>query len=163
MADLIVIEELQDYLIAQGIGNDPDTAPSTSVPRVYLKGRDGARLPAIPDETTTIVLSDTLLAPAASLEAFLEEAFVDIVVRSTSAATGKLTHRAIRNLLHPNAAHGGRKQWMMGDLLVQYSTIWRGEQELPPPPGSADSRSDVRTYDRVASYRIGCARSSLVV
>ena len=160
---LIVIEELQDYLIAQGVGNHPDTAPSTSVPRVFLKGRDGARLPEIPDETTTIVLSDTMLAPAAELAAFLEEAFVDITIRSTSAATAKLTHRAIRNLLHPEAAHGGRKQWMMGNLLVQYSTIWRGEQELPPPPGSADSRSDVRTYDRVASYRIGCNRSALAV
>jgi hypothetical protein len=155
---LIVIEELQDYLVAQGVGSLPSAAPSTTLPRIYLAGRDGAPLPAIPDETTAVTLRDTLLAPAAALEAFLEEAFVDIIVRSTSAPTAKLTHRTIRNLLHPAGSHGGRKQWEMGALTVEYSTIWRGEQELPPPSTAQDVRGDVRTYDRVASYRIGARR-----
>ncbi len=157
MTALIVIEELQDYLISEGVGNHPNTAPSSTLPRISLMGRKGAEMPEAP-ETTTVTLRDTMLAPAAELEAFIEEAFIDVIVRSTSAAAAKLLQRSIRNLLHPNAAHGGRKQWQMGDLLVQYSTIWRGEQDLPPDPDS-----DVRTYDRVASYRIGCARSSLAV
>ena len=122
---LIAIEELQDYLVDQGIGNLPSADPSSTVPRIFLMGRDGSRLPEAP-ETTTITLRDTMLAPASELEAFIEEAFIDVIIRSTSAATGKLLHRSIRNLLHPTGDHGGRKAWDMADLHVEYSTIWRG-------------------------------------
>lgn len=152
---LVVVEELQDYLISAGVGNHPSADASSVLPRVYLRGRDGAILPKAP-ETMTVTLSDTLLQPPASLEAFLEEAFIDVIVRSTSAAAGKFLHRTIRDLLHPIGDHGGKKQWQMGDLTVEYSTIWRGEQELPPA-GDAD----VRTYDRVASYRFGVRRTLL--
>lgn len=152
---LVVVEELQDYLIAQGVGNHPSEDPSSVLPRIYLRGRDGAPLPKTP-ETTTVTISDTLLQPPANLEAFLEETFVDIIVRSTSAGTGKLLQRSIRDLIHPIGDHGGKKQWQMGDLTVEYSTIWRGEQELP-----AAGDAEARTYDRVASYRFGVRRTLL--
>ena len=156
MADpLLLVEELQDYLVAQGIGYLPDHAPSDVLPRIYLIGREGAKLPEAP-ETTTVTIHDTLLAPAAPLVAWVEEAFVDVIVRSTNAGTAKLTQRAIRDLIHPNAAHGGKKAWEMGALHVEYSTIWRGEQDLPPDP-----QADVHTYDRVQSFRFGCRRTAL--
>jgi hypothetical protein len=44
----------------------------------------------------------------------------------------------------------------MADLHVEYSTMWRGEQDLPPDP-----QADIHTYDRVASYRIGARRTLL--
>lgn len=151
MPELHVVEQLQDYLVAQGIGQMPDVTPSTAIPSIRAEPRDGAPEPR-EGENIAITLTDTALAPAASLEAWLEEAFIDVVVRSRKAAAGKLVHRTIRGLLHPNDAHGGRKMWMMGELLVEYSTIWTPEQPVD---------SDETSYRRKAGYRFGCRRKAL--
>jgi hypothetical protein len=50
---------------------------------------------------------------------------------------------------------------MMGSLLVEYSTPWRGEQPLPIARGQDAGESNLVTFDRVASYRFGCRRKSL--
>ena len=151
MADLIVIEQLQAFLVAQGVAQLPGEAASDTVPSVWVQPRDGAPAPRTLDETT-ITLVDSLLAPAATLEAWIEEAFVDVIVVNRLAAKAKLTHRVIRDLLHPIAAHGGRTNWQMGALLVEYSTIWIGEQPL---------YQGKDFYSRKASYRIGCRRHVL--
>jgi hypothetical protein len=151
MAELIVGEELQDFLVAQGVGQYPDAAASTTVPSIWLAPRDGAPQPR-KGENVTVTLIDTLQAPAATLEAWIEETFVDVIVTARQNSAAKLLHRVIRNLLHPDEAHGGRMQWMMGDLKVEYSTIWRGEQPL--------YQDDV-AYSRTVSYRFGARRKAL--
>jgi hypothetical protein len=151
MAELIVGEELQDFLVASGVGQLPGAAASASVPSVWLAPRDGAPQPRH-GENATVTLIDTLQTPAATLEAWIEETFVDVIIVARQNSAAKLLHRVIRNLLHPNDAHGGRMQWMMSDLKVEYSTIWRGEQPL--------FQNDV-AYGRTASYRFGVRRKSL--
>lgn len=157
MADYLVTEELQAYLVAQGIAQLPDASPSTAVPSIWLQPRDGAPEPRRNSagqfsESATITLVDTALSPPDQLEAWIEEAFVDVIVRSRQAPAGKLLHRAIRGLIHPTEAHGGRKMWTMGSLLVEYSTLWTAEQPLG---------SDEYTYWRKAGYRFGARRKAL--
>jgi hypothetical protein len=165
VADLFVVQELRSYLIAQGVVQAASDAPSLTVPSIHVDPSDGAPVPrrsaaGALSEIGTVTILDTQLQPAAALEAWIEEAFVDVIVRMSSKAGGgarcRLTHRVIRGLLHPNDAHGGRKQWYMNGLLVEYSTIWRGEQPLPFP---TDGDTDV--VSRVASYRFGCRRKAL--
>jgi hypothetical protein len=164
MADLIVIEELQAYLIAQGVAQAPNTAPSLTVPSVWTMTRDGAPLPrntnGVITENATITLDDTLLRAPSDLEAWMQEAFVEVIVRARNAGTGKLLQRQILRLLVPFDAHGGKKQWMMGSLLVEQSTEWKGDQPLPQMRAIAQTDPHI-TFDRVASYRFACRRKIL--
>lgn len=167
MPDYHVTEELQTYLVGQGVGQLPGETPSLVLPSIWLQPRDGAPLPrrggASNDflENATITLNDTLLAAPAALEAWIEEAFIDIVVRARQNAQAKLIHRQILGLLHPITAHGGRKMWAMASIdPVEYSTIWRGEQPLPQRQAIAEGDPHY-TYDRVASYRFGVRRKVL--
>lgn len=153
MADLIVVEELHSFLVAEGVGQAPDAAASQTVPSIWVQPREGAPRPR-QGEKTTVTITDTLLNGPPGLEPWLEDAFVDIVVRSTSDATCRLLHRTIKGLLHPQGAVGGRKNWTMGALRVLWSRTWKGEQPLPPIDGAV-------TFDRVSSFRITCARSDL--
>lgn len=164
--DLLVAQELQSYLIAQGVAQHPDTAPSLTVPSVWTQPRDGAPLPR-DDKTTkaalenaTITIKDPMLTSPSSLEEWIEEAFLDVIVRARQPAMAQLIHRQIRGLIVPFDSSGGRKQWMMNNLLVEYSDQWRMEQELPQLRGVAATDAHV-TYDRVASYRFACRRKVL--
>ena len=89
MAELIVIEELQAYLVTQGVGQLPGTTPSLTVPSVWTMPRDGAALPRSANgafvENATITLRDTNLRGPSDLEAWIEEAFIDIIVRARQA------------------------------------------------------------------------------
>jgi hypothetical protein len=163
-----IVEELQTYLIAQGIGQSPSATPSATIPSIWIQPRDGARLPGKPRaaftpaqskvETTTVTLIDTQTGSPmnGALEAYLDESFIDIIVRCKTAAPGKLVHRTIRGLITPIGSLNGKHNWTMGSVTVEYSTAWRAEQPLP-----ADPDSDVQTYDRVASYRFGVRRTAL--
>lgn len=153
MPDYHVTEELRAYLVAQGVVQAQSAAPSTVLPSVWIDPRDGARLPR-EGEDITVTLRDTLLAAPDPLQAWIEVAYIDVIVRARREPAGKMVHRQIRNLLHPVSAHGGRFQWTMGSLLVAYSTLWRGEQKLPVV-------GDAVTFDRVCSYQIACRRQSL--
>ena len=156
--DLWVTEELQAYLIAQGVGQVPGAAPSLTIPSIWLQPYDGAPSPRR-DKTTsdwlenaTVTLNDTALGPPQALEAWIEEAFIDVVVRARTVPAARMIHRVVRELIHPTAAHGGRKQWQMGALLVEYSTIWTSE---------APTFSDSTTVTRRAGYRFGARRKIL--
>lgn len=152
MAELVVTEELQDYLVAQGVAQLPAVSPSTSLPSIWLAPRDGAPRPRT-GENATITLIDTNLGGPANLEDYLEECFVDVIVVARTNGPAKLIHRSIRNLIHPmNGQPWGRHHWYMAALLVEYSGVWRGDQPLA---------QDDATYSRVASYRFGCRRKSL--
>lgn len=157
MADLSVVDELRDYLIAQAVVQAQDASPSLTVPSVWISPLDGIPLPRS-GENQTVTLRDTRLAAASTLEAWIEETFIDIVVRSRSEPEGQFLHRAIRGLLiSASDAAGMKRMWRMAALYpVEYSGEWRGEQPLPAP---ADR--DVTTYDRVASYRFGVRRKVL--
>jgi hypothetical protein len=156
---LIVVEQLQAYLVTQGIGQLPSVDPSTTLPSVWLMPRQGAAMPRTNGgewlETQTITLHDPNLTGPPGVEAWLEDTFVDIIVRSRNAGEGKLLHRTIAGLLHPvGVAPVGKRNWTMGGLHLLYSSIWRREQALPTVENGL-------TYDRVASYRFRCARSDL--
>lgn len=159
MAEVVVIEQLQDYLVAQGVGQLPGAVPSMILPSIWLAPRDGSPLPRA-GENVTVTLIDTNLASPAGLMAWIEETFVDIIVRSRGASEGKLVQRNIKKLLVPFDAHGGRKQWTMGTLLVEQSIEWRGDQPLPQPLTTSSEDPHI-TYDRVASYRFSCRRKIL--
>ncbi len=165
MPDYVVIEELQDYLVAQGIGQRPSVAPSLTVPSIWLAPRDGApdlrSVAGVLAENVTVTLIDTMFRSPNGLEPWLEESFVDVIVRSRHAGAGKLVQRRIRDLIEPgNTSLGGKKNWMMGDLRVEYSRMWRGDQPLPQRQATSESDPHV-TYDRVASYMFGCRRKVL--
>lgn len=159
MPDYIATEQLLTYLVAQGVGQRWTTAPSLTVPLVTLLPRDGAPLPR-DGENVTVTLVDTNLRGPPGLEAWIEEAFIDVIVRSRQPSAGKLVQRQIKGLLHPYDSNGGRKQWMMGALLVESSREWRGDQPLPQRQAIGESDPHV-TYDRIASYVIGARRKIL--
>lgn len=156
MAELYVLEELRDYLIAQGIAQSQAEDASLTIPSVWLNPKDGAPAPRGPKgdqvENATITLIDTNTTGPPELEAWIEETFVDVIVRSRTAAPGKLLQRQIRGLLSPIGDLYGRKHWTMSDLLVEYSTLWRGDQ-----PVAADETG----WTRVQSFRFGVRRSVL--
>jgi len=168
MGDFFIIEELQTYLVAQGVGQLPNATPSAVLPSIWIQPRDGARLPGkargsytaqqAKVETTTVTLIDTQTGSPmnGALEAYLDETFIDIIVRSSTAAPGKLVHRGIRGLLHPTGSLNGKHGWQMNSVLVEYSNIWRAEQPLP-----FVYDGDTQTYDRVAAYRLGVRRTNL--
>lgn len=159
MADLILVEELQDYLVSQGVGQLQSAAPSLTVPSVWLMPRDGAPLPR-GGENATVTLSDTLLRSPSALEEWMTETFVDVIVRARQAPAGKRLQRSIHDLIVPFGASGGRKQWMMGDLLVEISREWRGDQPLPQRESVA-AKDRHATYDRVQSFVFSCRRKVL--
>lgn len=151
MPELFVAEELQDYLVAQGVAQLPAAAPSATLPSVWLAPRDGTPEPR-PPETATISIVEANTGVRNDLEAWIEESFVDLYVRATNNGAAKLLQRQIRALIHPNDAYGGRHMWMMSDLLVEYSTVWRGDQPV---------EQDQYTYTRVQGLRFGCRRKAL--
>lgn len=159
MSDLIVSTELQTFLVAQGIGQMPDAPPSLVLPAIFdnpknyapepRRGpRDGPLL-----ENATITLADVITTPADGLEAWLEEAFVEVVVRADDDHVAKLLHRRIRDLIVPITSHGGNHYWQMAGLLVERSFQSKPEQPL---------RSlENRFTDRVATYGFSCRRKVL--
>lgn len=159
MADFIVIEEFSAYLITHGIGQVPSAAESTSLPSIWMSPRDGAPLPR-DGENATITLSDTLAKVPSPLEQWMEEAFVDVIVRARSAPAGKLIQRRIHDLIVPYASSGGQKQWMMNGLLVEISDEWRGDQPLPQRQSVAEADPHI-SVDRVQSFRFSCRRKIL--
>lgn len=153
MPDLFVVQELRAFLVDEGVGQRSTEPPSMLLPSIWTD-----RVAPLPrkDEGGTITLLDTRLSGPPNLDAWLQETFVDVIVRHRSPGTCRLIHRSIFGLLHPRGDHRGRCQWTMNDLPVEYSTLWRGEQPLPFPD---DGDTDV--VSRVTSFRICCRRASL--
>ncbi len=159
MADLIVTEELLAYLVAQGVAQRASAAPSTTLPLIVLAPRDGAPLPRT-GENDTITLIEWMPGPTSELAAYVEETFVDVMVRSRQNRACKLIHRRIRELLVPYGAYGGRKGWDMGSLHVESSTIWSGDQPLTQRQLRTEADPH-RTYDRHARFRFEVRRKLL--
>ncbi len=152
MADLLVVDELRDYLVAQAVVQAQDAAPSPSIPSVWVDVREGAPEPRRDDaggwgEDATVTLVDTGLGSPSTMEPWVEETFVDVVVRARSAGRAQLVQRTIRGLLVPGDKPGGRKAWEMGALHVERSFQFRRDQSLPTTNGGL-------TYDRVQTFCI---------
>ncbi len=160
--ELVVPVQLRAYLIATGIVASNEDPPSLARASVWLQPRDGAPLPRRDEaagdwlEEQTVTVKRKLVNGPPGLEAWMEDAFIDITIRSVNEAAGELLHRAIRGLIHPiGETPAGKRNWMMNDLHVLYSAMFRNEQPLP-------TVDEGRTYDSVATYRFTCARSDLV-
>ena len=157
--DVFVSHEFHAYLIAQGVGQDGNATPSTTIPSIWLqpdaprpRKQGGTWL-----ENATITLVPVVISGPPGLEDQLEEAFVEVRVRAVKMPTAMLIHRVIKGLIVPEGANGGQRQlWTMNTLLVEYSRIWRGEQDVPSAPDDED-----RVYTRTASYCFGCRRKAL--
>ncbi len=159
MADLFVIPELQTYLVAEDIGQLPSAAPSLTVPAIWKAPRDGAPLPRnIGKDSsgrwqgeTTITLRKGIGRDPSPMEPWIEEQFVDIIVRSPQPETAESVQRAIKLLLVPWDAVSGHYNWQMGGILVECCKQWRGDQPLPQRQAIGESDAH-QTYDRIASY-----------
>jgi hypothetical protein len=166
MADLFAASELRTFLIAQGVGVDA-AVPSLSLPSVWLLPRDGAPQPRTNKtsgafvENATVTLREMNFA-APNGPADLEDAYIDVIVRAggiqptvpRGELLAKTIHRRIRELvIDDNDAAGQKRMWMCNDLLVEYSGVWRMEQTLG---------ADKVSFTRIASYRFGSRRKSLL-
>lgn len=159
MADLLVVDEFYAYLLAQSVAQRPSVAESLTVPSIWKDPRDGAPEPRRDKTTgnfkekTTITLRATWSGPppVPGMEA-IEETMVDVIVRAENAATAQLTQRQIRALIAPGDQPYAKRQWTMGALLVEYSSVWRADQPLPV---------ENQLYARVQSFRFGCRRKAL--
>jgi hypothetical protein len=134
--DLTVVDELRAYLIAQGVGqsNDPNVTPiSAVVPSIWKEPST-----APPSRATERRDDHADRHAAATTErprAFMEETFVECRrARAGRRFAATLMQRQIRQLIAPLDAPGGRKMWMMGNLLVEYSTC--GAATSPPAPST---------------------------
>lgn len=145
MPELILIEEIRDQLVTDGVGQLPQAAPSTVVPSIWLHPRDGAPEPRA-GEDATLTLIATGQVPNREHEGFLEERVVDVVVRSRKSKPGELLQRVVRSKLHD------RREFFLSDLRVEWSMLWRGTQPLA---------SDETSYTTVQSFRIAARTKSL--
>lgn len=157
MADMILLEELQDFLVEEDIAQLPGEDASATLASVWWNPNDGAPAPRAVDaggiEYATITLVDILAALGDDTAPWIEKSFIDVIVRSRDERVAILVQRSIRDLLAPLDILGGRKQWTMNNLLVERSDLWRGEQPL-------NSRSP-NTYDRSQAFLFECRRKSL--
>jgi hypothetical protein len=87
MAELILVEELQTYLVAQGVGVLPADADPAR-PSIWLSaaGRRAPRPRTGPWEAATVTLVDTQLgASTVTLRRGSRRAFVDVIVTAPNA------------------------------------------------------------------------------
>lgn len=169
MADLLVTQELRSYLIANGIGVDPNVTPTTNSVSIWTQPRKGAPLPRNLAKDvdnrwageTTVTIMDPLNQPPSVMEEWVEDAHVNIIVRSPSSEAAQLTMRAIRTLLIPYSSLGGHWQFTMGALLVERCREGvMADQELPELRSIAASDKHA-TYDRICSYVFSARRKLL--
>lgn len=158
--ELIVVNELQDYLVAQAVAQMPATAPSTTRPAVYANPLDGAALPrqtagdAAAESAAITLRSVSRPAPDVNEEAWEEEA-VEVIVLAAAEETAELLQRQLRRLLAPAGTPGGRKMWTMGALLVESCAVWTGSQPMPVDP------SRFQGFGRTQTFLFTCRVKSL--
>lgn len=164
MPELLAVDELGAYLVAQGVAQDRNDPLSATAPSLWIRPRQAAPEPRdldpengdTEDEGATVTLSTTRVGMPSPMESWLEETLVDVIVRARSVKRAEMLHRTIRGLLTPGDQPGGKKAWDMGALHVQHSLLWRPEQELP-------TTNNGLTYDRVQSFCFIYSRSALSV
>lgn len=154
MPEMFLLDELRAYLIGQGVVQAQDAPASLTLASVWLDPRQGAPEPK-DGENVTMTIIDTGLSLPRLVEQE-ERTVVEFIVRSRKKPANSMLHRVLRGLLHPIDQVGGRKLWLMNDLLVQRSSLAREEQPVTVPEG------DVPCYTRTASYVFDVRRKSLL-
>lgn len=157
---LHLLDELQSYLVTQGVVQLIGEPASATLPGCIAAPRDGAPLPRT-GETATVSLRQTVSAIPQPMgeEAYCDLAVVDVIVRSSSPSVGRMIQRQIRGLIVPQGTIGGRKMWTMNSLLVERSMQWRGESEIPPD--QRQEQSNIVTYDTVQGLAFYVRRLAL--
>jgi hypothetical protein len=147
MADLIPAEEIRSYLVGLGVVQAQDAPPSVLHPSIWLNPRDEAPEPREGEDVAVTVFSEAEI-PRDWYEGFLQERIFDFVVRSRKKVEGELVQRAIR------AAFEEKKGVMFGQLRIEWSKLFRGEQPVT---------SDETSYTSIQSFRIAYRIVSLTV
>lgn len=146
MADLIQAWELQTYLHDDlAIVRYPDEGGP--LPICVVEPREGSPEPDIlAGETETVSLIQSGYVTRPPKEEWIEEVIVDIITRTTTAPTGQIIHRQIREALD------GEKLFQLGDLLCEWIAQWRGCQKIT---------SDATSHTFLSSYRIAARSKAL--
>jgi hypothetical protein len=154
---LDVAEELQAYLVAQGVGVRPADADGTHA-IVINQPRDGAPQPT-KDGTgkfggvSTVTINTTMPARPNPQDFAIDETFIELVVRARQNAAAKMLLRQINGLLNPRDSVGGRRMWQMGAIdPVELCLPWRGAQFIG---------ADEHSYDYNVSYMFQVRRAIL--
>lgn len=158
MPELVLIEELGDYLVAQGVAR-AGNGPVGALPPVWLAPIDGVPQPD-GDDTAAVTLSPNTVIPGEWLEGFLEERAIDVYVRADDSRIGELLQRQVRRLLDE------RKEIFVGALRLEWSKHFSGPHPIRLAAGSSDVAGDSsapasRTYDTVQTFRMAARVKSL--
>lgn len=139
MTDFLVVNELREYLVAQGVVRRWGDAPN-GLPQCTRDPRDG--LPEPVDHTyqgATVMLVDGGKVPQPALEEFIEEALIDCTTRAYSTIDAQLIQRRIRAVLD------GFYNFMMNGLIVEHVQMFTGDAPLG---------SDELGYTRMQTFRV---------
>lgn len=140
MANLHVIEEFRDYLIAQTIVRAFPSAIGT-VPQCILAPRDGVPEPKGRLYADAIVaLEQTNHVARPPMEEWLEEPVVDVTVRAYKSEDAELIQRRIRLSVN------GENLLTMDELVVEWARVWLGDRPIG---------SDAVSYWRRQAFRFG--------
>lgn len=145
MAELILIEELRAYLVAQGVVRLAEGAGG-ALPPCWLDPEDGAPEPDAADDATVTLTGPLTIPQEWQTGTMLEERIVDVVVRARSSARAELIQRQIKGQLEEKV------NVFLGALRIEHCKLWRGDQKLA---------SDETTYTRMQSFRIAARVKSL--
>lgn len=144
MPDLLVAEEVQAHLIAQGVVRDP--AAAGGLPPCWIDPDEGA--PEPPEgvqSTVTLFTAGQVVRPWLEGDK-LQEIVLDVVVRSRHPRDGHLLQRQIY------AALEEKKNVAFGALRIEWSKLFRGVQKLG---------SDHESQRTLQSFRIAARLKSL--
>jgi hypothetical protein len=147
VTDLIVIEELQAYLVAQGVVRAWGGA-ANGLPQCILAPRDGAPEASSGKayENAVVTLTKIGQVPPVVQEEFLENALIECVTRAYRAVDAELIQRRIRATLN------GLRLFTMGSLIVEHAQVFAGDQPLG---------SDETDYTRMQTFLIEARVRSL--
>ena len=132
-----VVDYLQAYLIAQGVGRDPRTAGA--LPPIWREPRDGTPAPGETVGSSVEMNPDAVLGlvkvggtPPPRHEGFIRWDHVDIWVRVRKAPMAHDLETDIRALLND------KRGWVMAGLLVNESLLVRDLQPVGSSPSGYD-------------------------
>jgi hypothetical protein len=146
VSELIAIEELRTYLVAQGVVRNWGDA-ANGLPQCILAPRDGApEAQGQAYQDGVVTLAKIGQQPPVVQEEFLEAALVECVTRAYRAVDAELIQRRVRAKLN------GLRLFTMGSLIVEHAQVFAGDQPLG---------SDETSYTRMQTFLIQTRVKSL--
>lgn len=145
MADLLLVEEVRDYLITQGVVKAPGT--SGTLPVIAIDPVDGVPEPVPPADAVVGIRPGLQVPPARWYEEFLDERIVEFRVRALTSSRAELIQRQIRQQIN------GKKATSFGRLFVQHTMLHRS-QPMPPSGGLYEYLLSFVIVARVTQYAV---------